>query len=120
MTIALTIPYPPLSGNHQYLSGGKGRRRLDPRIESWRTQVFVAAHEAGARNRATGCRLLVTAVMHMPDRRERDVDNAWKVVADALQFARVIENDAHIDRLLLVRGEVSQGNPRVAIKVRLR
>lgn len=48
-------------------------------------------------------RLQVHVTFAPPDRRRRDLDNAWKVVGDALQHAGLYEDDAAIDRLLLER-----------------
>ena len=48
-------------------------------------------------------RINVHAIFAPPDRRKRDLDNAWKVVGDALQHAGLYADDADIDRLLLER-----------------
>lgn len=51
-------------------------------------------------------RLFVQIEAYPPDKRMRDIDNLAKCVLDALQTARVFENDYQIDRLLIERKEV--------------
>lgn len=65
---------------------------------------------------AHGQRLAVRVDAHPPDRRRRDLDNLSKALLDALQHAGVIEDDACIDDLRLVRRDVVRGG-RVVVTI---
>lgn len=114
--IAFTIPYPPLSGNHQHKAAAGGGRILEARVRSWRKEVWYAAHAAGARNRFMGAVAVVYRTF-APDRKRRDLGNVEKVVSDALQTAAVIVDDVLIDDLRLIRGPVDPKNPRIEVEV---
>lgn len=49
----------------------------------------------------------VSIVLSPPDNRKRDIDNCVKPILDALQFAGVFEDDNIVDRLSVVRSEMS-------------
>jgi crossover junction endodeoxyribonuclease RusA len=53
--------------------------------------------------------LKVQCWLFPPDKRRRDMDNAWKVVADSLTKARVWQDDSLIKSLNLEWGEVQKG-----------
>lgn len=53
--------------------------------------------------------LKVHCELFPPDRRKRDMDNAWKVVADSLTKAGVWQDDSLIKSLTLEWGEVHKG-----------
>ena len=54
-------------------------------------------------------RLLVALTLHAPTRRSIDIDNRIKAALDALTHAQVWADDSLIDRLTVVRGEVTPG-----------
>lgn len=55
-----------------------------------------------------------------PDRRKRDLDNAWKVIADSLTKALVWQDDRQIQKLTLQwDGVVKGGMARVCITPRV-
>lgn len=115
--IAFTIPYPPLSGNHQHRAARNGGRFLDARVVAWRRLVWYAAHQADARGKFPGAVAVLYRVC-APDVKRRDLGNVEKVVSDALQTAGVIVDDNLIDDLRLIRGPVDPANPRVEVEVR--
>lgn len=62
------------------------------------------------------CDIEVRCVLNPPDKRRRDLDNAWKVIADSLTKAGVWQDDKFIRKLTLEWGEVRPGGT-VAITV---
>jgi crossover junction endodeoxyribonuclease RusA len=53
--------------------------------------------------------LEVTCLLNPPDRRQRDLDNAWKVISDSLTRAMVWQDDKQIRRLTLEWDQVYKG-----------
>ena len=51
-------------------------------------------------------RLSMTMTLFPPDKRRRDLDNAFKAPLDALAHAGVYEDDSQIDVLTIRRGAV--------------
>jgi len=58
------------------------------------------------RGRFGGQRLFVSITAFPPDRRTRDLDNLLKPLLDAMQHAKLFDDDSQIDRLLIERGNV--------------
>ena len=54
-------------------------------------------------------RLGMTVTLNAPTRRKYDIDNRSKALLDALQHARVYEDDEQIDELTLKRGDIIKG-----------
>jgi Holliday junction resolvase RusA-like endonuclease len=59
----------------------------------------------------------VTIVVHEPDNRRRDCDNAAKGILDGCRGV-LWDDDRQIDRLEIVRGSVDRVSPRVVVTVR--
>jgi crossover junction endodeoxyribonuclease RusA len=53
-------------------------------------------------------RLAVTALLTMPDRRKRDIDNVSKCLLDSMQHAKVYNDDYQIDDWHVIRGDVKK------------
>jgi crossover junction endodeoxyribonuclease RusA len=53
--------------------------------------------------------LQVQCWLFPPDRRRRDMDNAWKVIADSITKAGVWQDDSQIRKLTLEWGGVHKG-----------
>lgn len=102
----LTLPYPP-TGNHAVKHGRNGHYATQD-ARRYRTEVAAIALRQGAR-RGIGGPLAVVAEIRPPDRRRRDLDNAWKTIADALTHAGVWVDDYLIGDLRLIRGEPVKG-----------
>jgi crossover junction endodeoxyribonuclease RusA len=62
-------------------------------------------------------RVGVKAVLYPPDKRRRDMDNAWKVISDACTRAGVWVDDCAIDQLTLYRQTDSQAKGIVSLRV---
>lgn len=101
------LPYPPTTGNHTTKRSKRGAY-TDPAITAYRLDVAVIARQQGAANWFPG-KLRVVAEIAPPDRRRRDLDNVWKVVADALTRAGVWLDDYHVDDVRLIRRPAVKG-----------
>jgi crossover junction endodeoxyribonuclease RusA len=104
--INLTLPYPP-SGNHMWKKG-VDRTYLTDRAKDYYREIWAAAVQQGAiinidQQVAVECRL------YPPDKRRRDLDNAWKVLSDGLTKARVWQDDHLVRSLHLVWMDVEPG-----------
>lgn len=110
----LTLPYPP--STNRYWRHWKGRTLLSRDGRSYREDAVRAVMEArqdGLGRRA--CR--VTILCFMPDARRRDLDNVLKASLDAMQAARVFEDDAQIVKLTVERGPIDRARPRLEVTV---
>jgi Holliday junction resolvase RusA-like endonuclease len=61
-------------------------------------------------------RLSFTVAVHFPDKRRADIANREKLLTDAVCSALGID-DEQIDRLLMIRGEISKILPRCQIEL---
>jgi crossover junction endodeoxyribonuclease RusA len=115
----LKLPWPP-SVNELY-----GKRV--GRNKSGKPTVFVYTKKPGTEFRdavraiAYGCAMVrdqcsLTLLLCPPDRRARDIDNILKATLDALQHARVIENDVLV-RYLVVEWGPKQDGGAVFVKI---
>lgn len=100
--ITLKLPYPP-SVNHYWGQVGS-RKFLGKKGKEFREAVFLCV--LNARKAPLNGRLEVKVYLYPPDKRKRDVDNVLKSLLDALEHARVYENDSQIDKLCITRMEV--------------
>jgi crossover junction endodeoxyribonuclease RusA len=104
--IELLLPYPP-SGNHMWKHAG-GKHYLTEEARRYYSLVrSIVMTQAKVVN--LDIELEVTCVLHPPDKRRRDLDNAWKVIADAITKAGVWQDDKLIRRLTLEWAEVRGG-----------
>lgn len=98
--ITLVLPWPP-TGNLAVRHTRTGQHYRTGEYNDFRQRVaWIAKQRRAPTIRG---RVHVTALFWPPDRRARDIDNAWKSLGDSLQAAGVFENDSLIDRLELVR-----------------
>ena len=108
----ITLPYPP-SANRYY-------RRVGPRTliskegRTFRKNVCALLGGSGPRKPPYGGRIALAMDAFPPDRRARDLDNLQKATADALEHAKVYENDSQIDLLITRRREAAPGGKLVA------
>ena len=101
--IKFIVPYPP-SVNHYWGLHGK--------------RIYVKAKGLDYRRRVKGCFVssmvplqgdlgLFLDIWH-PDRRKRDLDNVLKPLIDALQAAKLLEDDSQISEIHAVRRGVKK------------
>lgn len=110
--IALTLPWPPSVNRiwRQYA----GRVLLSREGRAYRQAVLGAWLQA--RQQGMGrqpIKLVIDA--HMPDARRRDLDNLNKAALDAMQAARVFEDDSQVVDLHIRRAGIDRTNPRLEI-----
>lgn len=112
MSVLLVLPFPPSTnriwrrvGTKTLLSreGRAYRQECAWRIALQRVQGFGAA------------RISMDIQAHMPDSRRRDLDNLLKSAQDALQAARLFEDDSQIVDLRIRRAGVDRESPRLEI-----
>lgn len=99
----IKLPYPP-SANKYYRNVGN-KTLISSAGRDYRKRVNAVVTECMLRTgqRTYKGRLSVYLGMVAPDRRRRDIDNIQKPLLDALQHARVFEDDEHIDLLITER-----------------
>lgn len=110
--IHLTLPWPPSVNRiwRQY----QGRVLLSREGRAYRQAVlgeWLQAQQQGMGRQRL--RLVIDA--HMPDARRRDIDNLGKAVLDAMQAARVFEDDSQIDDLRIRRIGIDRASPRLEV-----
>jgi crossover junction endodeoxyribonuclease RusA len=100
MKLTLQLPWPPSVNN--YYGRGNGRVYLKPHVRAFRDEVAWACNGL----ERFGKRYVhLTIETHQKDNRTRDKDNILKGLFDALQYARVIDNDKQIKGHIVVPGE---------------
>lgn len=103
----LTIPYPP-TGNHTVKHSRFGGHYISTEAQAYRSLVKSLVARIGAASGLCGA-IRVVAEICPPDKRKRDLDNAWKTAADALTHAGVWNDDYQIEDLRLIRGNLTPG-----------
>jgi len=64
-------------------------------------------------------RLAVYLVVHVPDKRVRDLDNLEKCLFDSMQHSGIIENDGNIDEKHVVRAKDVKPGGQINVLIRL-
>ena len=106
----IEIPYPP-SNNHYYMNVRGGRRIIHPK-NGVPYVDFIIKYLSSTFSTTDGWdplsgRLKVEIVLHMPDRRRRDIDNAGgKAVTDSFTKSGFWLDDSQIDDLRIRRAEL--------------
>lgn len=107
--IELTLPFPP-SANQIWRRVGR-RTLLSRKARLFRQRVLLIL--APLRIQPVQGSLLVEIDIHPPDRRKRDLDNLPKAILDAIQHARVYEDDCRVDKLIVTRCTLVKGGKAV-------
>ena len=105
MHYELHLPFPPTI-NSYYKQGTGYQKYISLRGRKYRDEVEAEIEEqlVGVADLPFDHKLNVTVVLHMPDKRTRDLDNYMKSLLDALTKAGVWEDDSLIDQLIIYRG----------------
>jgi len=109
----IELPYPP-SGNHIWKHAGSKHYLTDVARNYYaqvKWQVAAAGQAIGAE-----CKLSVECSLYPPDNRRRDLDNAWKVIADAITKAGVWQDDKLVRKLQLEWMDVRK-TPSVVVRI---
>jgi crossover junction endodeoxyribonuclease RusA len=107
--MTITLPYPPTGNHYKRLRviGGHAQWYLTAEAKAFTTEATLRIR-AAKRETITGP-VRVTVLLYPPDRRKRDLDNAIKVLMDALAKGEAINDDSQVDELIVRRGEVRKG-----------
>lgn len=113
----LNLPYPP-SGNHMW-KHAKGRHYLTTQAKDYyRNVAYIVVNEGKMVN--IDYEVEVECQLFPPDRRRRDLDNAWKVIADSLTKAGVWQDDKQIRKLTLEWGSVDKAGGMATVSIHQR
>lgn len=111
--INIEIPYPP-SGNHMW-KHARGKHYLTDEAKAYYQRVayliLITNGKAGLTEPVQ-----VTCWLYPPDKRKRDLENAWKVISDALTKAGVWEDDSLVRRLIIQWCDPEKGG-RVVVNI---
>lgn len=107
--LSLSLPYPP-SVNHYYRNivvAGRPRTLISRQGRAYREEVRAVC--SGVFRRPIEGRVAVAIILHPPDRRRRDLDNALKALLDSLQHGGAFLDDSQIVRLSIRKDEAVEG-----------
>lgn len=96
----IVLPYPTVTGNHVWKHTTKGKHYITTKGRDYYADVKMAVMAVGA-HIGIDQTIRVQCLLYPPDKRRRDMDNAWKVIGDALTKAGVWADDALIRSLLI-------------------
>jgi crossover junction endodeoxyribonuclease RusA len=99
-TVTLNLPFPP-SGNHMWHHTRSGQHYLTNEAKQFYATVILTLR-AQTPYRNLNEPLEVTCYLTPPDRRRRDLDNAWKVMGDAITRSGLWTDDKLIKKLTLI------------------
>ena len=97
--IHLVLPYPP-SGNHLWKHTANGKHYINQKAKDYYYDVAHLIRTQGKMIQIDQP-MVVYCRLHAPDKRRRDLDNAWKVVSDALTKGNLWQDDNLIRKLTL-------------------
>jgi len=105
--ISIFLPYPP-SGNHMWKHTKGGNHYLQKKAKDYYEAVAFQIRSEG---KMIGIDQPISVYCRIspPDKRRRDLDNAWKVIGDALTKGYLWQDDHFIRRLTLEWLEPSKG-----------
>ena len=114
----LTIPFPPTL-NHNIGRRG-GRYFQSGEYKNFLSQVGWIWLKTVPRDWSKESRYSVVVELIYNTRRRYDVDNRIKPILDALTHAGTWNDDAQVDEILVVRGEVDKERPRALVWIEAR
>lgn len=94
------LPYPP-SINTLYWFNKYGSKFLTPKGRKFQSDALYSLSKYNYHT--ISGRVSVLVELHVPDLRDRDIDNPVKAVLDSLTKAKVYEDDKQIDFLSVIR-----------------
>lgn len=110
----LTLPYPP--SINRYWRMWRNRMVIGKEGREFRSNAIKAIHSR--RHETFGDeRISIRIYLYPPDKRRRDIDNPMKALIDALQHAKVFNDDSQVDELCILRRSVDRVNPRAEVEI---
>ena len=107
MSIMLYLPFPPtVNSYYQVIAHHRGIKRISAAGREFRIAVETAIVEQSHLTDPLFGQLNVEVIIHMPDRRTRDLDNYMKALLDACTAGGLWADDSQIDQLTILRGEI--------------
>lgn len=113
--LALTIPFPYVSGNHIWKRSGRAVYLVPKAREYYNAVAYTVA--SNSCDVGLSCALKVTMLVFPPDKRKRDLTNLLKVIEDALTKARVWQDDSLVHHLDVKKMDVDKTCPRIEILI---
>jgi len=118
--IELELPYPP--SLNRYLKNWRGRMVKSQIAKDYQTVIKLRAknhlEEKKLDLKPISEKIAVHLTLHAKDRRQMDLDNAKKVVLDALQTV-IYDNDRQIDWEFTERGKITPKGENGKLVVRI-
>jgi crossover junction endodeoxyribonuclease RusA len=106
LKFTVTLPWPPSANTYWRRNGS--RYFINPKGVLFRELVVYKL--AAYRNYFSDHhRVSIEIKAYPPDRRRRDLDNLLKVTADSLQHAGIFKDDSQIDKILIERQPLLNG-----------
>lgn len=98
--VELLLPFPP-SVNHYWLVTKQGGRRVSPRGTEFRDAVWlvVSRNVRLADRFRKDDRLRADVRIYLPDGRQRDIDNIFKALFDAVTKSNLWYDDSQVRKL---------------------
>jgi len=107
LELEIFVPFPPTI-NSYYVQTQRGRF-ISKKGRKFREMVGECVHQQIPNmGIPSETRVLMEVVVHMPDKRVRDLDNYMKPLLDALTHAEVWADDSQVDQLLIYRGVINK------------
>ncbi len=102
----IELPWPPVSTNRLWRNYG-GRMVLSSEAKKYKETVWGLSLQGKWPRLSSNITLTIDA--HPPSRRHFDIDNILKLPIDSLQYAKILENDSQIKKLLIELKPVIKG-----------
>jgi len=114
-SLRLALPYPP-SINHYYRRW-QGRTIISAAGREFRRRVQAILQTTPRLQRLSG-RLTIWVAVRVPDLRERDLDNIWKPLLDALQHGGLVARDSQFRDQRVVDAGLQRPDGQVEVFIR--
>ena len=87
--LEIALPFPP-SVNHYWRHTRQGKHYISDKGKRFRELALLACFAEVSFDGLVS----VEVKVYLPDRRDRDLDNLWKVIMDSLTHAQILKDDS--------------------------
>ncbi len=112
MTFTVTLPLPP-STNNLFINYGR-KRRKSPKYRVWERQAILSIFAQVRADRRIGGPVALS--LCVPSGMRGDIENRLKATIDALVKSNRIDDDKHVQSILILRGGAEAGT--ILVKAR--